>query len=232
MSEALNRGFSASVIFLDFLKAFDKVRHSLLLVKLEAYGFRSKLLRWLTCFLTGRMQRVVCGQSESDWTSVISGVSQGSVLFHVYIDDMPELAKHFCKLFADDTKLISINKNSSDQKKLQEGIDNLVEKISYGQNEEKCKIMDIGRSKQGRTVITMEQKSGDRVELAETKSERDLGVIINSKLKWNEQVDQATLKANSVLGMLKRTFFHWNARLLVKLFTTNYLPPIGSLAWG
>ena len=63
----------------------------------------------------------------------------------------------------------------------------------------------------------MERISGDRVQLAETKSERDLGVIIYSKLKWNEQV-------YSVLGMLKRSFVHWNAQLLVKLFTTCVRP--------
>ena len=66
-------------------------------------------------------------------------------------------------------------------------------------NEDKCKIMDIGRSKLGRTVITMERKSGDRVELEETRSERDLGVVVNNKLKWDDQVYQARLKATSIL---------------------------------
>ena len=47
-----------------------------------------------------------------------------------------------------------------------------------------------------------------RVELAEANSERDLGVVINIKLKKNEQIDQATFKVNLVLGMLKRTFVH------------------------
>ena len=70
----------------------------------------------------------------------------------------------------------------------------------------------------------MERKSGERVILEETNSERDLGVYINSKLKWDDQVDQASLKATSVLGMLKRTFVHRNARLLVKLYTTYVRP--------
>ena len=45
----------------------------------------------------------------------------------VYIKDMPKLAKHFCKLFADDTKLISIIRNLNDQKMLQEDVNNLVD---------------------------------------------------------------------------------------------------------
>ena len=91
-------------------------------------------------------------------------------------------------------------------------------------NEDKCKVMDIGSSRLGKTVITMERKSGERVILEETNSERDLGVYINSKLKWDDQVDQASLKATSVLGMLKRTFVYWNARLLVKSYTTCVKP--------
>ena len=227
VTEAINRGFSAAIVFLDLLKALDKVPLNLLRLKLEAYGFRDNLLRWLTCFLTWRMQRVVCGDSESDWSSVLSGVPQGSVLrpllFLVYINDMPELVKHFWKLFADDTKLISINRNLNVQKMLQEDVNNLVDWSRTWQmefNEEKCKVMDIGRSKLGRTVIFMESISGERVEIEETNSEFDLGVVINNKLKWDDQVDQATLKANSVLGTLKRTFVHWNARVLIKLFTT------------
>ena len=140
---------------------------------------------------------------------------------------MPELAKHFCKLFADDTKLISINRNLNDQKMYQEDVKNLVDWSRTRQiefNEEKCKVMDIGRTKLGQTVISMESVSGERVELEVTNSERDIGVVINTKLKCDDQVDQAKLKANSVLGMLKRTFVHWNARILIKLFTTYVRP--------
>ena len=50
-------------------------------------------------------------------------------------------------------------------------------------------VMDIGRSKLGRTMITMERKSGKRVELEETKSEKDLGVVIIQKAEMGRSGD-------------------------------------------
>ena len=86
---------------------------------------------------------------------------------------MPELVQHFCKLFADDTKLININNNSTDQETLQEDVDILVDWSKTWQmefNESKCKVMNIIRSNLGRTVITMERKSCDCVKIEETYS--------------------------------------------------------------
>ena len=80
ITEALNRGFSAVLVLLDFSKAFDRVLHELLLIKLKSYGFNDELLNWCTSFLTGRKQRVVLGDSVADYVDVISGVPQGSVL--------------------------------------------------------------------------------------------------------------------------------------------------------
>ena len=79
VSEALKRELCASISFTGFLKAFDKVPHHLLIIKLEASGIKGILLRWLTDFLTGRKQRIVFGESKSSWTENLSGVSQGSV---------------------------------------------------------------------------------------------------------------------------------------------------------
>ena len=38
------------------------------------------------------------------------------------------------------------------------------------------------------------------------KSEKDLGVIINSDMKFKDQVASADKKANKTLGMIKRNF--------------------------
>ena len=58
------------LIFLDFAKAFDKVSHSRLLQKLEMYGIKGNLLSWIKAFLTNRKQRVILGDSISDWINV------------------------------------------------------------------------------------------------------------------------------------------------------------------
>ena len=95
------------MIFLDFSKAFDVVPHEELILKLESYGIEGNLLRWISAFLRDRRQRVVLGDSISDWMPVTSGVPQGSVLgptlFLIFINDMPEVIQSLVKLFADDS---------------------------------------------------------------------------------------------------------------------------------
>ena len=80
---SIGNGIQIDVIYIDFKKAFDKVQHGILLDKLEAVGINSGLLKWFTSFLIGRKQRVMVGNSLSDWSFVKSGVPQGSVLGHI-----------------------------------------------------------------------------------------------------------------------------------------------------
>ena len=80
ITEALNRGFDVDLLFIDFLKAFDLVPHQELIEKLEANGFKGKILDWIKAFLSERKQRVVLDGFSSEWMDVLSGVPQGSVL--------------------------------------------------------------------------------------------------------------------------------------------------------
>ena len=48
----IDEGTNFDCIYYDFAKAFDSVPHARLLVKLESYGIKGKLLEWIKAFLT------------------------------------------------------------------------------------------------------------------------------------------------------------------------------------
>ena len=57
---AVNRGRKqTNLIIMDFAKAFDKVPHRMLLHKLEYYGIRGYIHRWINLWLSGYTQQVV-----------------------------------------------------------------------------------------------------------------------------------------------------------------------------
>ena len=73
----IDKGESVDTIYLDFQKAFDKVPHKRLLVKLRGYGLDNNIISWIESWLSNRRQRVVlngCTNCTSSWSEVDSGV--------------------------------------------------------------------------------------------------------------------------------------------------------------
>ena len=99
-------------MFLDILKAFDKVWHEGLILKLSRNGISGNLLYLLKDFLKYRKERVVLNGQNSSWKGITSGVPQGSILgpllFLIYINDLPNGLSSNCKLFADNKSLFSV----------------------------------------------------------------------------------------------------------------------------
>ena len=64
------------VIIMDFAKAFDKVDlpHRRLLYKLDFYGIRGSIHKWISSWLSERSQKVVLDGQASDLVPVLSGV--------------------------------------------------------------------------------------------------------------------------------------------------------------
>jgi hypothetical protein len=86
-------------------------------------------------------------------------------------------------------------------------------------NVEKCKTMHLGWSNQA-TMFQYEMKcpNGQLSQiLAETKEEKDLGVLISNTLKSSAHKAMAVNKANHILGLTRRSFTYMDIPLMKQL---------------
>ena len=152
VTRSVDDDIAVDVVFLDFQKAFDKVPHKRLLLKLEGLGIRGSLLGWISDWLSDRRQRVVIGGSGSSWKNVTSGVPQGSVLgpllFVAYINDLDDAVSiSGIKKFADDTKVYREVCSELDAISFQSELDSIFDwSRDWGMffNVDKCKVMHVG----------------------------------------------------------------------------------------
>lgn len=110
--EAWEQTCDAIGVFCDLSKAFDCVRHDILLNKLKFYGITDEALQLISSYLSNRVQKVTINGVISNGSKVIMGMPQGSILgpflFLIYINDLPYFTNNECNivLFADDTSLL------------------------------------------------------------------------------------------------------------------------------
>ena len=226
--KALDEGFGLDIIYLDYRKAFDTVPHLRLLQKLRSYGLPRGLVSWISAFLAGRRMRVVVNGSYSEWSEVLSGVPQGSVLgpllFVLFVNDLPGCIATNMRMFADDTKVWSSVGSLLDGRKLQDDLDGLSrwsDKWLLRFNAAKCKVMHVGHHLPLRYSV----RDGQTVqELAVVQEEKDLGVFVTNKLKSDRQCAAASAKAMSVLGLVKRHLGSVDVRGFNLLYKTYIRP--------
>jgi len=224
----LNCRHSVDVAYIDFQKAFDSVVHSKLCHKLSSYGITGNLHAWLANFLADRVQAVKINNKISHYVPVISGVPQGSVLgpvlFLLYINDLVDLFGRglTTKLFADDAKIYSVIKDVDDSRMLQAGLDAL----HHWSNEwqlpislQKCSVLHLGRNNLEHSYTI------HGVSLPNVKQVTDLGVLMDSNIRFNKHYRLIVNKAHHRASLILKCFLSRDSKLLFRAFTV-YIRPL------
>ena len=94
------------VVLFDFATAFDVPSHHLLVDKFKLLDICSSLIiNWIVDFLIGRVMRVSVSSIRSNFMGVRSGVQQGSMLFFLFVNNLPTYVVSKCKFIAVDLKI-------------------------------------------------------------------------------------------------------------------------------
>ena len=235
LTNYIDNGWPVDVVYLDFAKAFDKVPHHRLLMKLASHGITGKVAGWIKAWLSNRTQRVVLNGKKSQCKPVRSGVPHGSVLgpllFLIFINDIDSGVSNTILKFADDTKLLAPVNSPNNALSLQEDLNQLFNWSQEWQmlfNVEKCKTIHFGYNNP-EYPYSMDGKN-----LSSVDHEKDLGVIIHSSLKPAVHIAEKVKKANRFLGMINRTFKHRSKQMMLQLYKSMVRPHLdyASAAWS
>jgi hypothetical protein len=227
------------VVYIDFSRAFDSIVHSKLLYKLELYGITGHLLKWISAFLSNRLQCVVVDYCYSSVCDVTSGVPQGSVLgpilFLIYINDIDCACcgNTVLQLFADDAKLYSHINVSCLSDSLQQSLTKLTRWANDWQlsiNVQKCSVLSIS----AKPASLLVNYNINDLPVPRQGSTTDLGVTITYDLSFATHINNIVSKARQRLSVLFRGFSTRNTCVMRQAFIT-YIRPIleyNSIVWN
>ena len=236
-AETIDNKGQTDIALLDFSKAFDRVSHARLSIKLDYYGISGKSLQWVNAFLGNRTQSVVVNGQSSERCSVSSGVPQGTVmgplLFLIFINDIVKDLHSQLRLFADDSTLYRNIETEEDHTKFQEDLlrlQNWAETWSMDFNVLKCAIMSVSLKRNPSLYeYKMKNQTVPRVDYHDY-----LGVTIHNKLSWDLHIKRITSKALKTLGMLRRNLHSCSTETKALSYLTLVRPQLeyASCAWA
>ena len=192
------------IVLLDMSKAFDSIRHDPMLSKLHNIGMSSGACSWFRSYLSQRCQVVNIANSVSDPLPVTVGVPQGSILGPVlstlYANDLLSVPRH-CQVmgYVDDTKIF-LGFPSSQISDAVTALNKDLSEIarwcctnSLLINPDKTKLLVIGVPQLTRSLPSIPPVKLLGKEIKPVTVAKDLGVIIDSSLSFNEHVTKTVI---------------------------------------
>lgn len=227
-------------IYLDISKAFDSVDTQLLCHKLQIMNLNYKILNWIEAYLKNRQQIVkINSQSTSKPVNVTSGVGQGypigATLFIMFLMDLPYyIEDSMIHLFADDSKISKAINSIDDCKVLQNDLTSA--KYFFDIN---CLKLNVNKTKQitycNKKTSLIHNYSLENRFIERVHEIKDLGIIMNNKMTFNNHIEYAISKAKSRLTWIKRYSREFDDPWAIKrLYETFVLPLVeyGSVIWS
>ena len=243
ITEALDRRKITIGVFLDLSKAFDTIKHDILLDKLAHYGVRGLALNWFRSYLADRFQQVNYNNSLSNLVSILCGVPQGSILgpllFLVYINDITNCtSKLLFFLFADDTNVFITGDGD------QELFTSMNTELSHLTNWFHANILSLNAKKTNYIIF-----SGPKMRVTEDPNKtiiinntpiirvqqtKFLGMILDEHLTWRPHINLVKNKASKMIGIIRRLRYVLPSHTLRSLYNAFILPYFnyGTIIWA
>lgn len=206
------------VISYDFAKAFDRLRHDVIISRLQDCHLPKSLVCWISDYLDKRKQYIKIGTVCSHSLEVTSGVPQGSVLgpflFSVVMGSLKVQDDNCCLVkYADDiTVSVPIYKSTDNAHlmKIHNTIRSWASTFGLPLNKKKCKCLPIPRSKTFSCVSLSDVEFVEKITI--------LGVTLNEKCTWTHHFDSIVKKASRRLFPLRLLKPHLNSAQLKTVY--------------
>ena len=236
--EAMDNKQLSIVIFLDMSKAFDSVRHDMLLQRISNLGASPAVYTWFKSYLSDRQQYVRIETTASAPATLSYEIPQGSVLspflFNIYTDSLPSVPES-CNLesYVDDSKTFlsfTLSNMNHSLRQVEEDLYRVFEwccRNSLLVNPEKTKMLLVGTRE-----LMNQLEAPIHINFMGVTEVKDLGMFLDSHLNYDKHIQALSSSCISKLRQIGRVKHTFDQQTLATIIDTlvmskiNYCSPV------